>query len=328
MGLPSFTEPVPDNGYRWWYLDAVSDDGVHALTAIVFIGSVFSPYYAWARQRGAQPALQHCAVNVALYGPVSRWAMTERTQNAVVASADALRIGNSVLAIERQQLVLDVDEFTMPIPGRLRGRLSVELVPVDFQPHTLDSPEIGPSLHHWQPVAPQTRITVNMSSPSLHWQGAAYVDSNYGAAPLESSFKSWTWSRSHEPDDKTTILYDVLERNGRSSRKSLQFDNDGNLSEVLAPEHHTLRPTRYWRIPRSARTPAGTQLQQVHTLEDTPFYSRTRFIEQHRTHAQVTVHESLDLERFDSAWVRCLLPFRMPRSTRTVKTVDHRYHKE
>ncbi len=34
-------------GYAWWYVDALSDDGRHGLTLIAFIGSVFSPYYAW-----------------------------------------------------------------------------------------------------------------------------------------------------------------------------------------------------------------------------------------------------------------------------------------
>ncbi len=40
---------------RWWYVDALSDDGRHGLTLIAFIGSVFSPYYAWARRRARRP---------------------------------------------------------------------------------------------------------------------------------------------------------------------------------------------------------------------------------------------------------------------------------
>ena len=45
------TLPVRPGGYAWWYVDALSDDGQHGLTIIAFIGSVFSPYYAWARAR-------------------------------------------------------------------------------------------------------------------------------------------------------------------------------------------------------------------------------------------------------------------------------------
>jgi hypothetical protein len=54
--------------YLWWYVDALSDDGRHGLTIIAFVGSVFSPYYAWAHARGPALADDHCAINVALYG--------------------------------------------------------------------------------------------------------------------------------------------------------------------------------------------------------------------------------------------------------------------
>ena len=79
-----FDQPVPAGGYAWWYIDAISDDGNHGLTLIAFVGSVFSPYYAWARRRagpaGADP-LNHCAVNVALYGRSgSRWATYPRAR--------------------------------------------------------------------------------------------------------------------------------------------------------------------------------------------------------------------------------------------------------
>ena len=47
-----FDADVPLNGYRWWYVDGLSDDSQHSLTVIAFIGSVFSPYYFAARQKG------------------------------------------------------------------------------------------------------------------------------------------------------------------------------------------------------------------------------------------------------------------------------------
>ncbi len=42
----AFDQPVPPR-LRWWYVDALSDDGQHGITLIAFIGSVFSPCYAW-----------------------------------------------------------------------------------------------------------------------------------------------------------------------------------------------------------------------------------------------------------------------------------------
>ena len=75
----------------------------HGLTLIAFIGSVFSPYYARARRRGAADPLQHCAVNVALYGPRGkRWAMTERGRAAVARTPSSLAIGRSALRLGRR----------------------------------------------------------------------------------------------------------------------------------------------------------------------------------------------------------------------------------
>ena len=74
---PHFDQPVPRDGYLWWYLDALSDDGRHGLTLIAFVGSVFSPYYARARRQAPTDPENHCAVNIAVYGPGGRWAMKE-----------------------------------------------------------------------------------------------------------------------------------------------------------------------------------------------------------------------------------------------------------
>ena len=328
MPIPSFTDPVPDNGYRWWYIDAVSDNDQYAITVIVFIGSVFSPYYARARKLGDTPAAAHCAINVALYGKPWRWCMTERSQASVRSSAQQLSIGKSCMRVESGKLRIFIDELAMPIPSRVKGELTVDLPAYDLQAHPLDNARSqdctsknkadNEPLHFWQPIAPKTRISVSFNQPQLHWQGDAYVDGNYGQVPLEQSFTSWVWSRSHAPDNTTTILYDVIDRQGQSSKRSMCYTIEGTETLCEAPQLHELARTRYWRIPRSARTATGASIGKLQTLEDTPFYSRSRFVERHPHGEQVTVHESLYLDRFESTWVRSLLPFRMPRSTRPV----------
>lgn len=318
MVIPSFTGQVPDNGYRWWYLDAISDDNQNALTIIAFIGSVFSPYYARARKKGAADPNAHCAINVALYGKPWRWCMTERTEASVKATNKTLSIGKSALCVEGQNLRITIDERAMPLPYRVTGELNIALPEYDLESHPLDSILHENADHFWQPIAPQTRINVDMQRPELNWQGSAYVDSNFGNCALENSFTSWVWSRTHADDLSTTILYDVTDRQGISSQRSLHYAPDGSLSRPEVSMSQPLNKTRYWRIPRIARTLDNVGIQKLQTLEDTPFYSRSRFIEQHPDGKRSTVHESLYLDRFDSAWVRCLLPFRMPRNTRQV----------
>jgi carotenoid 1,2-hydratase len=103
---------VPPNGYAWWYLDAVSDDRANALTIIFFIGSVFSPYYARARRRGSADPTEHCAVNVALYGPRRHlWSMTERSRDSLRRSPMELAIGPSRLAVNGHGIFLELDEL-------------------------------------------------------------------------------------------------------------------------------------------------------------------------------------------------------------------------
>ena len=202
--------PVPDDGYRWWYLDGTSDDRRHAVTAIVFIGSVFSPWYALARRRRATPALAHCAVNVALYGPAARWCMTERGASAVRADASSLAIGPTRLDIGEARWRLDVDERSAPYGRALRGTIEVD---AGREPQVPSAALDAGGLHHWQPIRPQTRIRVSMRDPALSWEGSAYVDTNRGAVPLERTFTTWHWSRAHAaPDGSTLVRYDVLER--------------------------------------------------------------------------------------------------------------------
>jgi len=49
---------VKPGGYAWWYVDALSADGRFGLSIIAFVGSVFSPYYALARRRGAAASVR------------------------------------------------------------------------------------------------------------------------------------------------------------------------------------------------------------------------------------------------------------------------------
>lgn len=300
-------------GYAWWYVDALSDDGRCALVAIVFLGSVFSPYYRQASAKApmgrAQP-LQHVAVNVALYGPRGkRWAMTERSQRHLHRSANELAIGGSSLAWDGNKLRLSLDEWCMPWPERLRG--SVTLHPLALaacNPVALD--EHGG--HHWWPIAPCARVDVELHSPNWQWQGNGYLDSNRGSRPLDQAFYNWQWSRADMPSGGSAVIYDANEIDGARRQLALRFDTHGGVENFDAPPDHQL-PVSHWRLPRSQRCEAGQQPHVVKTLEDTPFYSRS-LVDTHWLGQPVrAMHESLDLRRFSRAWVQAMLPFRMPR---------------
>ena len=302
-----FAQAVGPDGYVWWYLDGYSDDGQHGITLIAFIGSVFSPYYAWARRRGPADPTNHCAVNVALYGPRGkRWAMTERGRTALSRSSTHLQIGPSALSWDGATLTVEVREITVPLPSRLRGTIRIHAAPLVGQPFAIDTA----GRHIWSPIAPAARVEVEMHEPALRWSGSGYLDTNRGTEPLENAFSHWHWSRA--PHGRgAALLYDVVTRQGDSVGLSLGIDGSGAVSHLEPPPRAPL-PGTGWRVDRSTRGDGG-QARVLRTLEDTPFYARSLVDTQMWGERTTAFHESLSMPRFTTPVVQAMLPFRMPR---------------
>jgi carotenoid 1,2-hydratase len=286
----------------------LSDDGRHGLTVIAFVGSVFSPYYAWARRRAPADPQNHCALNVALYGRPGRWAMTERGRGALGAEASALAIGLSSLRWDGNGLAIAIDEVTAPLPSRLRGTVRVRPAAMTGRVFTLDPG----GRHRWWPIAPQARVEVALESPALRWSGPAYFDANDGDEPLEAAFSRWDWCGARLPDG-AAVLYEVTHRDGGGQPIAIRVDASGAVHDIEPPPPAALAGTRWWRVPRGTRADPGSRPAVLQTLEDAPFYARS-VIETRLLGRPVTaVHESLSLDRFRAPWVQALLPFRMPR---------------
>lgn len=304
-----FDRPVARNGYVWWYLDALSDDGNHGLTIIAFVGSVFSPYYARARRRGAGEPENHCALNVALYGDGGkRWALTERSRTSLRRSSTSLTIGPSTVEWDGTALVVHVDEVTVPLPARVRGK--VRLHPSSAVGHTYFLDRLG--RQRWSPLAPCSRIEVALDRPGLRWSGTAYLDSNAGDAPLEEDFVGWDWSRARVKGG-TAILYDIARRAGDHCTLALRCDAGGRIEAFDPPPRAPLPPGNLWRIARCTRSESDAGTSVAQTLEDTPFYARSIVAARLLGQPVTAMHESLSLDRFRAGWVQMLLPFRMPR---------------
>lgn len=305
-GVQGFDAAVPPGGYRWWYLDGLSDDGRHGLTIIGFVGSVFSPYYARARRKGRGDPENFCALNVALYGAGGhRWAMTERGRRWINRDATQFTIGPSAMRWEDGVLVIDIDEVTVPIPSRLRGQ--VRLTPSAICSHEVKLDAEG--LHVWRPVAPFSAIEASFEKPALRWSGIGYHDSNWGAVPLEDSFESWVWSRAAMKDG-AAIVYDTVLRGGGTSAFALHIDADGRVEDRPLPPRRDMRTT-FWRMARHMRAARG--FEAVSLFEDSPFYARTLLKLETEEGLADAFHESLSLARFRNPVVQMMLPFKMPR---------------
>ncbi len=266
---------------------------------------MFSPYYALARGLGRGDPLNHCALNVALYGARKRWALTERTRADLVRDDTSLAIGPSKLDWDGTALTIEIDEVTVPLPTRIRGSVRVWPTATVERSFRLDAN----GSHCWQPIAPCTRIEVNMQAPTLNWYGAGYLDCNFGDEPLEASFTRWDWARA-PVEGGTAVLYDIERRDNSDLSLALRLGADGSVDNFEIPPRADL-PHTFWRVQRQARSEGMAVV--VRTLEDTPFYARslvgTTLFGEHT----IGVHESLSLDRVAHPIVRAMLPFRMPR---------------
>lgn len=310
---PAFDSEVTARGYLWWYLDALSEDGRHGLTCIIFVGSVFSPYYA--ASSGDRPA-NHANINLALYGPDRRrWVMTERPETSIERTPDRYRLARSSVRWQDGRLIYEVDEWANPLPRPVRGQMIVTPRVRPERMFRLD----GEGRHVWQPVAPVCDVTVEFDQPRLAWRGTGYLDSNQGIEPLAAGFRNWHWSRMHRQalgraGHETLICYDAVERRGHRKVLFLRIGPDGVI-RPLPPARALPLAGTVWRIDRLGHSDSGLpgSARVVRTFEDTPFYARSQI---EATLGGVTAtgfHESLDLDRFSAPWVQFLLPFRMPR---------------
>ena len=219
-----------------------------------------------------------------------------------------MQIGPSRLAWVGHELQIDIDEWTAPLPQRLRGCITVQPQALPCRAFALDA-----AGHHlWQPISPAARIAVALDQPRLSWQGEAYLDSNRGTRPLEQDFSDWHWSRAALPGGCSQVMYDVNGLDGSQQQLALAFDATGGVAAIAAPPTCQL-PATAWGVQRQTRCDSGVQPNELARLESGPFYSRALLQSQWGGAPVTAVHESLSLRRFSSPWVQAMLPFRMPR---------------
>lgn len=272
---------------------------------------MFSPYYALARRRGRGDPLNHCAVNVALYGKRGkRWAMTERPRHSLQQSANEISIGPSNAVWDGTKLSIALRETTVPFPSRIRGTVQVFPTAVSDQDFLLNA-----SGHHrWWPIAPRARVEVSLDSPALRWRGDGYFDMNSGNAPLEDGFTTWEWSRATIREG-ASILYHASHRGGGGIDLALRCVPSGQIEAFDPPPLITMSRTG-WRVPRTARSDTDQAPSVIRTLEDAPFYARSTIAAKLSGERVTWMHESLSLDRFRMPVIQAMLPFRMPRAWR------------
>jgi carotenoid 1,2-hydratase len=296
---------VPPDGYAWWYIDGISDAGGRAVSVIAFIGSVFSPWYAWS---GRQSPDNHVCMNVATYGPGGRFTMTDRGRAALRQSRDSLTIGPSSMTWRDGELVIEIDEVSsLPLVSRVRGTIRVTPSAIT----AAELPLTGDGAHVWRPFAPTCAIRVDLDAPGWQWDGHGYFDANFGTRALERDFDAWTWGR-YPAGGGSTCFYDATRRDGSRLGVGIAFGRDGTARAVPPPPPARL-PRSLWAVARETRADAGYRPEQVQPMLDAPFYCRAAVRTRLDGEETVGVHEALDLRRFRSPLLKPMLAVRVPR---------------
>jgi carotenoid 1,2-hydratase len=297
----SFAEAIPRDGYRWFYLDVVSDDGSEALVVIALVGNPFSPRYARARARAAADPLDFCAMNVALHTRGGRrWALTEHARHAVSRTETSLAIGGSSMRVEHDALLVEISETCAPFGGRIEGSIRFTPTLTTTMAVALDSR----ALHSWHPLAPLGRATVELAAPRLSFTGTAYLDMNEGEGALEDAFARWSWTRVSSAND-TFVVYDTVGDDGAVRERAFAFSEAS--ARTFEPMGRSSLGSTLFGLRRESRGHLGL----VRTIEDGPFYARSVVRANVAGRDLLGVHEHVDLARFASSWVRFLIPFRM-----------------
>ena len=223
------------------------------------------------------------------------------------ATRDRLALGDSDLTADADALTVTLDTprtrfFGRPSRDRLRGRIVLHPAFVDGAPVPLATG------HAWFPVAPCARVEVELQTPALRFSGTGYHDANTGDAPLEHAFERWQWLRWGDRDG-ARVRYAGLRADGTSFDHGLDWDRAGRRHEA-SPVPWNASASSRWGIRRDVpadlcRDPETAP--RLRTLLDAPFYNRTLVESPTGIRA---IHESVDLVRFRTRWVRALLGFR------------------
>ncbi len=314
-----FTFDEAPGTYRWWYFDALSDDGETSVVAIFFVGSVFSPTYADRIARGvARASTEHVAVNFALVrrGAFPVWVFSEYDATRLSQGEGSLTIAGSSLTRSRDGSVhVSIDDVRVARGTPVRATLDVKMLEAPIG--DARGIALGSERHRWRCHSPRTRVEVSVPTHGVHFVGTGYHDENWGDEPPHAGLRSWSWGRVHAPL-RTRVFFDVNPLVG--PRKHFEFDTKSGAREEFRAPAQFSRSLGGWLLPVPREMDAGKSesgnrvvVRNARSLERAPFYHRfLANFDFGRGEAPARgIAEHVDFQRFAHPIVRRMVAYRI-----------------
>jgi carotenoid 1,2-hydratase len=239
-------ELTAPGAYEWWYVDAISDDGEWACTAIWFIGIPMSPFYNAAFERfkksGESPPCAHDfpGYSISLYHRGKRVynAFHEFPPNAFKTKFDEpfIEIGKTRFFFKNKKFEIEIDTVFEKEPRGFKGKFT--LTPNQLLAGNSFKNEENGHNHTWIPAAPDCAISSEFAlyeygelkiSDGFH--GTAYHDHNIGLRPLADDFSDWYWGRVH-CGDFTLVYYYAFSPENIPNLEWLGVFKNGELLQI------------------------------------------------------------------------------------------------
>ena len=200
---------APD-GFAWWYLDLVDDEG----NGVVVICSFALPF--------VPSTGRHASINLAVYerGRSAWYGLCEVSDarvdvggpgsEAAAGSDETLTFGTSCIVVRRRAGRVTVEAWLdVCVPGVAVAHGLVVVDGVARAPDEEDTPDDDPSVvHAWSPQTGPARGSARLmlDGKEMHIEGRGYHDRNGSLTPLGAlGIRRWMWGRVSQPHEERIV---------------------------------------------------------------------------------------------------------------------------
>lgn len=311
-------ETAPGVAYRWWYFDALSDNGRDALIIAFFDNYIFSPRY----NSSSEPGIKHPAIAFSYFRDGR---LKYRTVEEVVPGdfelwkdGEYCRVGRNSfshnLAPYGSGYAITIDA---PLGTSRRIEASIEWLTVEFGGSS--SFRQG---HKWNLTSSRSdvtgKITIRGRSGKIkdvvNFRGSGCCESESDPRSLAETTSGWQWGRAHFADS-TAIYCRTLDEAGLEARCDLYVVKDGELHEMRPDcQEDNIRRNLYLnKYPRrlifTAKDGTRLKVKQLHPIESNFFYVRflsemTLNLRDGKPRKTIGISEQFSAKALNYKWLR------------------------